>query len=302
VSRTAAARTPSYWEALRRNAPAAVRALPKAATTAVRRFPWGRTLFGVVVAAVFVIGVRSWWTPEARVALSPYLQESVPSEIDLMDLEAFSRGCDPGAYDRHLDRILSGNPEAGDVACVAALSDAQTVDEVLRAPLTDTQALVTHRLRRNVASALAGVQPEALDALCNRLGDPDSDVRFVVGQALAVRDDGGAVACVRDTLAGGSGLARDAAVVPFRQYLARGLIGVDEGWALLQALLADPDPEAQIAGLKAAPMYTARVSEALVRPLLEDSDPGVVEAASRALGQIDATLRTDLLRGNVEAP
>ena len=50
-------------------------------------------------------GVRSWWTPEARVALSPYLQESVPSEIDLMDLEAFSRGCDPGAYDRHLRKL-----------------------------------------------------------------------------------------------------------------------------------------------------------------------------------------------------
>ena len=293
---------PSYWATLRRHAPAAVRAMPKAATAAVKRFPWGRAIVGTVLAAIVVIGVMSWFTPEAPVALSPHVKESVPSEIDLLDLKPFSAACNADAYDTHLDRVLSGNAAAGDVACVAVLSDSQTVDEILQAPLTDADALVAHRYRRNAFSALAGVAPEAVDALCARLGDPDSDVRLVVGTALAGRDDGAAVDCVRQTLSGGSGVALDAAVVPFRHHLARGLIGVDEGWAILQALLADPDPDARIAGLKAAPMYTARVSEPLVRPLLRDADPAVAEAANTALGRISAILRTDLLRGNVAAP
>ena len=288
---------PSYWETLRRNAPAAVRAVPRAAS-AVRRFPWGRAALGAVLVAGFVIGVRSWWKPEAPVALSPHMQQSVPGEVDLIDLEPFSGGCDPEAYPRHLDAVLSGNPSAGDAACLAVLSDGQTVDEVLDgAPLTDTQGLVAHRFRRNAASTLAGVQPEAVDALCGRLGDPSRDVRLVVGLAFGGRTDSGAVACVEDTLWDGSPLARDAAIVPFRQYLARGLIDVEEGWTLLQRLLADPDPEARIAGLRAASMYTSRVSEPLVRPLLEDPDPAVAEAAQRALGSIAAVLRADLLAG-----
>jgi HEAT repeat protein len=293
---------PSYWDSLRRHAPAAVRAMPKAATTAVKRFPWARSIVGAVLAAIVVIGVRSWFTPEAKVALSPHAKESVPSEIDLMDLEPFSEGCDPDAYDTHLDRILSGRAAAGDVACVAALSDRQTVDEVLEAPLTDTDALVAHRRRRNVFSALAAAAPEAVGALCARLGDPDPLVRIVVGTALAGRDDDAAMDCVRDTLSAGSGVALDAAVVPLRHHLARDLIGVDEGWSIVQALLADPDPDARIAGLKAAPMYTGRVSEPLVSPMLEDPDPAVAAAAKTALGSINAILRTDLLRGNVEAP
>jgi hypothetical protein len=294
--------TPSYWESLRRHAPAAVRAMPKAATTAVKRFPWGRAILAAVLAAIVVIGVASWFTPEAKVALSPHVKESVPSEIDPMDLEPFSKGCDPEAYGPHLDRILSGNAAASDIACVAVLSDSQTVDEVLEAPLTDTDGLVAHRLRRNAFSALAGVVPEAVPALCARLSDPRAEVRLVVGTALAARDDSAAVDCVRETLSGGSGVALDAAVVPFRHHLARGLIGVDEGWAIVRTLLSDPDPDARIAGLKAAPMYTARVSEPLVRPFLEDPDPAVAEAADTALGRINSILRTDLLRGNVSAP
>jgi uncharacterized protein (DUF2336 family) len=54
-----------------------------------------------------------------------------------------------------------------------------------------------------------------------------------------------------------------------------------------------------MAGLEALTMYTARVSEPLARPLLEDPDPAVTEAAAQALAQIDNIHRTDLLRGNV---
>jgi hypothetical protein len=273
--------------------------VPKAAT-AVKRFPWGRVIVGAGLAAAFVVGVLSWRTPEAKVALSPHMEETVPGEIDLIDLEPFSEGCDPQGYETHLEALLSGNPSAGNVACVAALSDRQTPHEVLDgAPLTDDDGMVAHRYRRNAASALAGIEPAALDALCDRLADPSRDVRGVAALALAGRTDDEGVFCVEDVLAGGPSLARDAVVLPFRHYLARGLIGPEEGWALLLALLQDADPEARIAGLRSASMYTARVSEPAVRPLLDDPDPAVAEAAQRALGSIEAVLRADLLQGNV---
>jgi HEAT repeat protein len=88
-------------------------------------------------------------------------------------------------------------------------------------------------------------------------------------------------------------------VFPFRHLLAGGVISVDEGWTLVQSLLRNPDPGIRIAGLRALPMYTSRVSEPLARPLLDDPDPAVVEAAEEALGAIENALRTDLLRGNV---
>jgi HEAT repeat protein len=159
---------------------------------------------------------------------------------------------------------------------------------------------VALRLRRNAASALAGVQPPALDALCARLADPRLLVRRIVGIALAGRSDEESAACVRNTLSVGSPAARGAAIFPFRHHLARGIVGVDEGWTLVQGLLQHPDPEVRIAGLEALSMYTARVSEPLGRPLLEDPDSAVAEAAGQALGRIDDIHRTDLLRGNVK--
>jgi hypothetical protein len=291
---------PSYWETLRRNAPAAVRAVPRAAG-AVRKIPWGRLIVVAIAAGAFVVGVQSWMKPEARVALSPYMAEAVRAEIDLISLESFSGSCSPEAYGSHLDRLLSGNPEARDVACVAAASDARTVADILdRAPLEDPDAMTAHRLFRNAASALAGVQPGAIETLCARLSDPRPIVRLVVGTALAEGNQPRAVACVHDTLSVGDPVARAAAILPLRQHLARGVIGVEEGWFLVQGLLQHADPAVRVAGLRALPMYTARVSEPLVRPLLDDPDPAVARAAAAALTSIENIHRTDLLRGNVE--
>jgi WD40 repeat protein/ribosomal protein S27E len=292
---------PSYWETLRRHAPAAVRAVPRAAG-AVRRFPWGRLAVAAVAAAAFVTGVKSWIKPKARLALSPYMAEAVRDEIDLIDVGPFSDGCSADAYEEHLGPLIAGNPSAHDVACVAAFSGAHTVAEVLgRAPLEDPDGLRAHRLVRNAASTLAAIQPSGIDALCARLSDPRPIVRQVVGTALAEGEGEAFVACVRDTLAGGSAVARRAAILPLRQQLARGVLGIQDGWTLVQGLLQHQDPQVRIAGLEALPMFTARVSEPAARPLLEDPDPAVVEAATRALGEIQNIHRTDLLRGNVES-
>jgi WD40 repeat protein len=292
---------PSYWETIARHAPAAARAVPKAAG-AVRRFPWVRLAMGLVLAAAFVVGVRSWWSPEPEVALSPYLEGAVPAEVDLIDLGPFQTGCDASASREYLARLVAGDPEAHDVACLAALGSSETVSAILDgAPLDAEEAMTAVLLKRNAASALAGLPADAMGALCARLGDPDPHVRRVTGQALAGRADEAVAACVRATFASGDPVASQAAVLPFRHLLARGVIGVDEGWALVQSLLQDPDPRMRIAGLRALPMYTSRVSEPLARPFLEDPDPAVVEAAEEALGAIENALRTDLLRGNVRA-
>jgi WD40 repeat protein len=291
---------PSYWETLRRNAPAAVRAVPRAAG-AVRRFPWGRVAIAAVAVAAVVVGVRSWFEPKARLALSPYMEEAVRDEIDLIDLEPFSSGCAAERYGDHLGRLVSGNPEARDVACVAAFSGPHTVGEVLdRVPLEDPDTMTAHRLVRNAASTLAGLDPSAIDALCERLSDRRPIVRQVVGMALAEGEDEAAVDCVRNTLSGGDPVARGAAILPLRQHLARGVLGVEEGWDLVLGLLQHPDPEVRIAGLRALPMFTARVSEPVAQPLLEDPDPGVAEAANTAISLIQSIHRTDLLRGNVK--
>ena len=248
-----------------------------------------------------VVGIQSWIEPEVRIALSPYMAEAVRKEIDLIDLEPFSTGCSPSAYQSHLDRVISGNPEARDVACVAAVSNPATVSAILdRAPLHHPDGATANRLVRNATSALAGIQPGAVDALCRRLGDQQGIVRRVVGMALAEGSQPGVVDCVKTALTGGGPMAREAAVLPFRQHLARGLIGEQEGFDLIQGLLQHTDPTARMAGLGALPMYTSRVSKPLAEPLLEDPNPGVAEAAASALRTIETVLRTDLLRGNVE--
>jgi WD40 repeat protein/serine/threonine protein kinase len=294
---------PSYWDTLKRNAPAAIRAVPKEAAGAVKRIPWGRITMMVIVAGAFVVGIRSWMTPESRLILSPYMATAVRAEIDLINLESFSSGCRPESYDAHLYRVVAGNPEASDVACVAAGSNASTVNAILDlAPLEDSDGAKAHRLVRTAASALAGVQPSGMDALCARLSDPRRIVRRVVGIALAEGPEPGVVDCVRSTITGGSSVGRAAAILPLRQHLARGVLGVQEGWDLIQGLLQHPDPAARIAGLRALSMFTSRVSEPVATPLLEDPDPAVAEVAQEVLGTIASILRTDQIRGNVTAP
>ena len=107
---------PSYWETLRRNAPAAMLAVP---ADAVKRIPWGRITMMAIFAGAVVIGVRSWMPSETRLALSPYMATAVRAEINLMDLESFSTSCLPESHGAHLYQMVAGNPEARDVACVA---------------------------------------------------------------------------------------------------------------------------------------------------------------------------------------
>jgi HEAT repeat protein len=157
-------------------------------------------------------------------------------------------------------------------------------------------ALAAHRLRRNAASALAGLRGEAIPALCARLDDEREQVRGVAAMALGVMEDPAVSACVRDWLASATPPARPAAEA-LRQRVVRGLFPVGEAWALTATLLTAPDPEARRAGLFLAPVFAAAVAEPAVRPLLDDPDPEVAEAAREARGAIERVLQADQLRG-----
>jgi hypothetical protein len=269
-----------------------VPALPR-----VARLPWRWIALGLAVlgatAAAWLVGRRP-----AAVRLSPYMAGAVPRELDLIDLAPFGGDCSPGDYDRHLESMRGGNPEPGDVACVAARGTAGVVADVLDgAPLDDPDPLTARRLRRSAASALAGLHGDAVAAVCERLGDRRAEAREVAATVLGVLDDPAAAPCVRDALAGG-GPAAPAAARALLQLVARGRFPVDEAWALTTAALQSADPDSRRAGLVLAPVFSGAVAGPAVRPLLDDADPDVAEAARKAHHSIERVLQTDRMRGN----
>jgi WD40 repeat protein/serine/threonine protein kinase len=296
--RTRAAAVPSSVRAttlredLRRAAPAAVPVLPR-----IRRLPWRWVALGLgllgVVAVSWIVGRGA-----AAVRLSPYMAEATPRELDLIDLGPFGRNCSPDDYERHLDNVRGGNPEARDVACVAAQGTPGVVSDVLEgAPLDAPDPLAARRLRRNAASALAGLRGAAVETVCERLADERHQAREVAAMALGVLDDPGANTCARSALAGG-GPAAPPAARALRQRVTRGLFPVEEAWTLTAALLQSADPDSRKAGLVLAPVFAGSVAEPAVRPLLNDPDPEVAEAARQADSTIRSALQTDRMRGN----
>ena len=289
--------TTTLREDLRRAAPIGIPALPRAARAA-RRIPWRRVAIVLGLLATVVVAALAWRRPAAGLRVSPHMARAVRSELDLIDLEPYREDCSPGDYERHLEEMRSGKPDARDVACLAARGTAGVVGDVLDgAPLVSPDALTALRLRRNAASALAGLRGEAVEALCARLGDEREEARLVVATALAVMDDDAAV-CVRQALSGGSPTARAAAAVALRQRVARGLFPVEEAWTLTRALLASPDPFARIDGLLVAPVFTGDAVEPAVRPLLEDADPDVAAAAREAVDTLERVRKIDEARGD----
>jgi hypothetical protein len=287
-----AARTTTLRDDLRRAAPVAVPALPRAA----RRLPWRRIAVGLGLLAAAAVAWRAWQRPSARVRLSPYMAEAVPRELDLIDLGPFGTDCSPGEYERHLERVRSGNPDARDVACLADEGTPAVVADVLEgAPLDSPDATTARRLRRNAASALAGLRGEAVGAVCARLGDEREEASAVAAMALGILDDPAASTCVRDTLAAGGAAARPAAAA-LRQRVTRGLFPVDEAWAITASLLVSPDPVSRRAGLLLAPVFSGRLAEPAVRPLLDDPDPDVAVAARESHASVERVLQADRLR------
>ncbi len=286
--------TTTVREHLRRASPVAVPARPRSA----RRLPRGGIALAVLLLAAVAIAWLAWRRPSPGVRLSPHMAETVPKELDLIDLQPFRGDCSPGDYERHLEQVRFGNPDARDVACLAARGGPGVVADVLDgAPLTSPDGMTARRLRRNAASVLAGLHGDAIETLCARLADEREEARGVAAMALGVVDDLAATTCVRDSLAAGGPPAL-AAAAALRQRVTRGLFPVSEAWALTTSLLGAPDPDARMAGLLLAPVFAPGLAEPAVRPLLEDADPDVADAARKAHGTIESVLQTDRLRGD----
>jgi WD40 repeat protein/serine/threonine protein kinase len=284
---------------LRRAAPRPSRQVLPAAGAAARRIPWRWIGLGVVILASLVVGYLAWRRPAHRVRLSPYMALSVPTEVNLVDLGPFTAGCSPDDYQHHLDQLRGGNPEAGDIACIAASSSPGVADDVLEAaPLAAPEALTALRLRRNAASILAGLKGDAVSRLCPYLGDNREDVRAVASLALGVNADPAATACVQQTLISGTPLAKEAGTSALRQQLARRKIQAAEGFTLIDGLLHDPDPGVRQAGLNVLTLYAFSTAEPAARALLQDPDPNVADAARRTLETIENIHRTDQIQGD----
>jgi WD40 repeat protein/serine/threonine protein kinase len=283
------------WGELRGAASRGLRTLPSG-RGALRRVPWARLAVGALALAAVAIGLASWHRPRTKVGLSAYMMKTTRSGVDLVDLRPFQRACDPGAFDAHLAAFVSGNPEAGDVACLAATGSASLVDVALdQAPLTDADPLQARRLRRNAASLFVGLGSAAVAPLCARLGDARADVRALVALALGVTEAPAAAACIRDALTEGGLDARAAAAAALPYLLSRDRIVADEGWTLGGRLLRDPDPAVRMAGLRLLHLFSASFAEPAARSLLSDPDPSVAAAAREALASIQSIRKTDLL-------
>ncbi len=299
--RSTASASATLRDELRSSSTAAVQ-VPQAAARAARRLPWRwLALAAIVAASVLISFFFSWRRPAPRLRLSP-LADEVRAEVDLIDLVAFVHRCSPSDYDTHLQALRSGNPDAHDVACVGSRASAAMVADVVDgAPLDGPDALTTRRLRRNAASALAGAAADAVPALCDRLADARPQVRATAALALGVVRHEEANACLEDVGASGSGPAKAAAARALRQRLARGLMGVQAGWALVQALLRDPAPEARVGGLAAAPLFAFSYADPAAQALLNDPDPEVAAAARAARSAIAGAHRVQQLSGDPDS-
>jgi hypothetical protein len=80
--------------------------------------------------------------------------------------------------------------------------------------------------------------------------------------------------------------------------VTRGLFPVDDAWTLTASLLGSADPDSRRAGLFLAPVFSGGLAEPAVRPLLDDPDPDVAEAARAAHASVERIRETDRTRGD----
>jgi HEAT repeat protein len=248
--------------------------------------------------ALFAAGLLTWYHPKPRLRLSHRAVQIVRADVDLIDVGKFSAGCDASDTQAYLDRLVAGNPEAKDVACLAATASTATANAVIdAAPLTDPNVLRELRLRRNATSVLVGLGPAAVDPLCAHLGDPNDELRGVAAVSLGFAGTKEALACVNDALTAGTPVARTAAAVAFRRQVATGHVSLEQGWNTTTGLLHDTDAGGRIAGVGLLSLFAADVAGPAAQPLLDDADPAVAAAAKQAIGAIEAIGKTDFLEG-----
>jgi WD40 repeat protein/serine/threonine protein kinase len=281
------------WSELRRTGAETLLRAPTAQRTPI---PWGALFKGAVGLAVVVASILTWRGTRPTLHLVAPMVRALQAEPDLIRLEAFQNQCDGAALPDLLARVQAPDVSAPDIACLAARRDPGTASAFLaNLSLDDEDALRVKRRWRNAVSLLVGLGDAASEPLCAHLGDPREEVRQVASTALAVSGTPGARSCLVGDPA--EPLARATATVALPLFLARGGMGVEEGFALLQKRLADADPLVRQAALGALPIYATAFSTPLAEAAKADPDPAVKEAAQRAIGAIADARRGEALEG-----
>ena len=286
-------------EDLRRAAPIGIPVLPRAARAA-RRIPWGRAPIALALLAAVVVTWLAWRRPAAGLRVSPHMAQAVPKELDLDRPRALSTDCSPGDYERHLEQMRSGNPDARDVACLAARGALgrrggrarRRATRLSRAP--DRPAPAPQR-RLGSRRAPGRRRPVAVRPPRRRprRGPP----RHGHGPR---RHDRRRRHDLRPPGSWRAGLRRyrpprppPCASGPHGACSRRARRGPSP-----KALLASPDPAVRISGLLVAPLFTGDAVEPAVLPFLQDADPDVAATAREAVDAIHNVHRIDEAHGD----
>ncbi|HET7294363.1 MAG TPA: hypothetical protein VFM88_18205, partial [Vicinamibacteria bacterium] len=261
--------------------------------------PWKRIAQGVAALAVVAASVLAWRGTRPSLHVVEPVAESLRAEPDLIRIDAFRGQCGGGAVADLLERVRAPEVSAPDIACLAATQDPGVVSAYFQTmSLEDADALRVKRLHRNAVSLMAGLGAPAAESLCSHLADARDDVRAVASLALSVQGTPEARACLeREMRSGPSGTARAAAVSTLPQLLARGQVGVVEGFALVQDRLEDPDPQVKAAALGTLWIFDAGHAQPLAEAARNAADEDVRRAADAALRAIAAARTGEALGG-----
>ncbi|MCM2257685.1 MAG: hypothetical protein NDJ94_18785, partial [Vicinamibacteria bacterium] len=276
--------TPAEWADVRKAVPKSLLRAPAAART----WPWRRLAVGGAALIAAAISALVWLGPSRKLRFVDKVVRQARAEVDLIELAAFQDGCD-GDYAATLERAVSANASAPDIACLAAFADPGVVaDYLAAAPLFGEDGRDTERLRRNALSLLVGLGESGTPGLCDALADERDEVRALVARALALQPTPGARDCLARTLRGQLAEARAAAVRELPRLLARGDIALEPGFAQVQALLTAPEPAVRAAAVSTLPIFDIHHARPLAETAQQDRDAAVRQAAETALRQITA--------------
>jgi WD40 repeat protein/serine/threonine protein kinase len=288
----------SHWDEVRRSMPkaAALRPAPVVGRV-VQGLPWRRMVLGFVALLAIALGVASWIKPRPSLRVVPYMAKTVLGRLDPIDLGSFKEPCSE-SRDAYRERARAREVSAPTLSCLARTNEPGVVSGYLtEAPLADPDdSLRDQRLLRNAVSLMLGLGDTAVEPLCVLLGDSRERVRRIAGISLARGARPSGLACLRQALEAGDSISRATAASVLDILLANGEIGSAKGFALVQSLARDADPNIRGLGLRVFVMFNAELAAAAVTPATGDPDPTVAQAAKETLAAIEAVRKVDALR------
>ena len=283
----------SYWDEVRSAAPPTRIALP-----APRHWPLKAISGAALLVALLALAYFAWVRPQPKLRVLRFMAKDVMAQYDLIELEKFRETCD-GDYRSYLEKAWEREVSAPTLACLAGFRNAGTVGDFLSgASLRDpADGLHGRRLFRNALSLMVGLGEAASGSLCERLSDPDPDVRLLVALSLALARRADATDCLRRGLGDPNAVVRDASTTMVPYLLANGQLGAAEGWALLRERARDSEPFVRRAALRGHAMFTPELAALAVSESVGDPDTEVAATARQMLLAIETVRKRRFIEG-----